>query len=91
MEVTKVRLDRVEPKEYGTCADVTIIFDNELQVHNVHVINGKNGYFVAFPNTGETKMTDKGKRFTDIVHPTNKNLRTKIEREVLKVFNDAIS
>lgn len=93
MRITNVRLDWVdterESEKFGTCANVTVEFEGELQVHNIHVIYGKNGYFVAFPNTGETKMTPKGKRFMDIVHPTNKTLRTKIEKEVLKVYNEA--
>ena len=88
MQVTKVRLDYKCKKDKGICADVTVVLDDVLAIHNIHVIAGGDGYFVAFPNTGLTKMTQKGKRYKDIVHPLNKTLRTEIEEKVLKAFTD---
>src|SRR5690606_10078163 len=63
MEVTDVRLRRVST-DGRMRAIASITFDNEFVVHDVRVIEGNNGLFVAMPS----KRTPDGE-FRDIAHP----------------------
>ncbi|EPR29810.1 Stage V sporulation protein G [Geobacillus sp. WSUCF1] len=65
MEVTDVRLRRVNT-EGRMKAIASITLDNEFVVHDIRVIDGNNGLFVAMPS----KRTPDGE-FRDIAHPIN--------------------
>lgn len=80
MEVTDVRLRRVT-SEGKMRAIASITFDDEFVVHDVRIIDGNNGLFVAMPS----KRTADGE-FKDIAHPINSNTREKIQVAVLKVY-----
>ncbi len=53
-------------------AIASITLDNEFVVHDIRVIDGNNGLFVAMPS----KRTPDGE-FRDIAHPINSDTRTK--------------
>lgn len=80
MEVTEVRLRRVNT-EGRMRAIASITFDQEFVVHDIRVIDGNNGLFVAMPS----KRTPDGE-FRDIAHPINSNTRAKIQEAVLEEF-----
>ncbi len=65
MEVTDVRLRRVNT-EGRMRAIASITLDDEFVVHDIRVIDGNNGLFVAMPS----KRTPDGE-FRDIAHPIN--------------------
>ena len=73
MEVTDVRLRRVNT-EGRMRAIASITLDQEFVVHDIRVIDGNNGLFVAMPS----KRTPDGE-FRDIAHPINSNTRNKIQ------------
>ncbi|GAA0439329.1 septation regulator SpoVG [Lentibacillus halophilus] len=77
MEVTDVRLRRVNT-EGRMRAIASITMDDEFVVHDIRVINGNNGLFVAMPS----KRTPDGE-FRDIAHPINSKTRGKIQDAVL--------
>lgn len=81
MEVTDVRLRRVNT-EGRMRAIASITFDEEFVVHDVRVIDGNNGLFVAMPS----KRTPDGE-FRDIAHPINSNARAKIQDAVLEEYH----
>lgn len=81
MEVTDVRLRRVN-SEGRMRAIASITFDDEFVVHDIRVIDGDNGLFVAMPS----KRTPDGE-FRDIAHPINSNTRAKIQAAVLKRYH----
>src|SRR5690625_5009704 len=81
MEVTDVRLRRVNT-EGRMRAIASITFDEEFVVHDVRVIDGNNGLFVAMPS----KRTADGE-FRDIAHPINSNTRAKIQTAVLDEYH----
>ncbi|WP_147805109.1 septation regulator SpoVG [Alkalicoccus halolimnae] len=83
MEVTDVRLRRVDT-EGRMRAIASITIDEEFVVHDIRVIDGNNGMFVAMPS----KRTPDGE-FRDIAHPISSKAREKIQGAVLKVFEDA--
>lgn len=80
MEVTDVRLRKVETDgRMKAIASITI--DDEFVVHDIRVIDGNEGLFVAMPS----KRTPDGE-FRDVAHPINSNARTKIQDAVLTAY-----
>lgn len=80
MEVTDVRLRRVNT-EGRMRAIASITFDEEFVIHDIRVIDGNNGLFVAMPS----KRTPDGE-FRDIAHPINSTTRSKIQDAVLEEY-----
>lgn len=80
LEVTDVRLRRVNT-EGRMRAIASITLDNEFVVHDIRVIDGNNGLFVAMPS----KRTPNGE-FRDIAHPISSQTREKIQSAVLKEY-----
>ncbi len=83
MEITDVRLRRVNT-EGRMRAIASITMDEEFVVHDIRVIDGNNGLFVAMPS----KRTPDGE-FRDIAHPINSNTRAKIQDAVLEEYHRA--
>ena len=82
MRITDVRVRSVSKKESKLKAFVSITLDDALVIHNLKVIEGKNGLFVAMPS----KKNNKGE-FRDILHPINLETRKMIEDSVLGAYN----
>ena len=83
MEVTDVRLRRVNTDgRMKAIASITI--DHEFVVHDIRVIDGNNGMFVAMPS----KRTPDGE-FRDIAHPISSATREKIQAAVLAEYDRA--
>lgn len=80
MQITDVRLRRVN-SEGRMKAIASITIDNEFVVHDIRVIDGNNGMFVAMPS----KRTPDGE-FRDIAHPISSATREKIQTAVLEEF-----
>ncbi|MHA6260516.1 septation regulator SpoVG [Sporosarcina sp. CAU 1771] len=80
MEVTDVRLRRVEA-EGRMRAIASITLDDEFVVHDIRVIDGNEGLFVAMPS----KRTPDGE-FRDVAHPINPGARMKIQDAVLASY-----
>lgn len=66
-------------------AIVSITFDNEFVVHDIKIIEGQNGLFIAMPS----RKTPDGE-FKDIAHPINTDTREKIQTSILKAYEAAI-
>ncbi|HOO62207.1 MAG TPA: septation regulator SpoVG [Bacillota bacterium] len=66
-------------------AIVSITFDDAFVVHDVKVIEGSNGLFIAMPS----RRTPDGE-FKDIVHPINSEFREEISSAVLAKYREAI-
>lgn len=81
LEITDVRLRRVNT-EGRMKAIASITIDHEFVVHDIRIIDGNNGIFVAMPS----KRTPDGE-FRDIAHPITSSTREKIQRSVLEEFN----
>ncbi|ANU09320.1 regulatory protein SpoVG [Planococcus antarcticus DSM 14505] len=85
MEVTDVRLRRVQT-DGRMRAIASITLDNEFVIHDIRVIDGNEGLFVAMPS----KRTPDGE-FRDIAHPINSNARTKLQEAVLTAYEQSES
>jgi stage V sporulation protein G len=82
MKVTNVRVKKIENKN-RLKAVATITFDECFVIHELRLIEGQNGLFVAMPS----KRNAQGE-FRDVCHPINKDLRQEIEEIVIKAFNE---
>lgn len=84
MEITDVRLRRIET-EGKLRAYVSITFDDSFVVHDLRVIDGNKGMFVAMPS----KRLPNGDH-KDIAHPINTEIREKIQNAVLEVYQKEV-
>ncbi|KAB3531843.1 septation regulator SpoVG [Alkaliphilus serpentinus] len=73
MQVTDVRIRKVAT-EGKMKAIVSVTFDDEFVVHDIKIIEGQNGLFIAMPSR---KMGEGD--FRDIAHPINSDTRSKIQ------------
>ena len=80
MDITDVRVRKVN-KEGKMKAVVSVTFDNEFVVHDIKVIEGEKGFFIAMPS----RKTLDGE-FRDIAHPINSITRDRIQVAVLEKF-----
>ena len=74
MQITDVRVRKVT-KEGKMKAVVSITIDNEFVVHDIKVIDGEKGLFIAMPSR---KAADG--EYRDIAHPINSDTRERIQR-----------
>ena len=84
MEITDVRLRKIET-EGKLRAYVSITFDDSFVVHDLRVIDGNKGMFVAMPS----KRLPNGDH-KDIAHPINTEIREKIQNAVLEIYNQEL-
>lgn len=83
MTITDVRIRKIA-SDGKMKAIVSITFDNEFVVHDIKVIEGQNGLFIAMPS----RKTPDGE-FKDIAHPINTETREKIQSAILKAYEEA--
>ena len=84
MQITDVRVRKVA-KEGKMKAVVSITLDNEFVVHDIKVIEGEKGLFIAMPSR---KAADG--EYRDIAHPINSETRDKIQSIILQKYEIAV-
>lgn len=82
MKVTDVRLRKIQT-DGRKKALVSITLDEAFVIHDLRVIEGNSGLFVAMPS----KRTPDGE-FRDIAHPINSDMRQEIQDAVMKVYDE---
>ena len=80
MQITDIRIRKVE-KEGKMKAVVSITIDNEFVVHDIKVIEGEKGLFIAMPSR---KAADG--EYRDIAHPINSDTRNMIQTLILEQY-----
>ncbi|SHF03303.1 septation regulator SpoVG [Alkalibacter saccharofermentans] len=80
MQITDVRVRKIS-KEGKMKAIVSVTFDDQFVVHDIKIIEGQNGLFIAMPS----RKTPDGE-FKDIAHPINMDTRTQIQDSVLEKY-----
>ena len=85
MNITDVRVRKVA-KEGKMKAVVSITIDEEFVVHDIKVIEGEKGLFIAMPSR---KATDG--EYRDIAHPINSYTRDKIQTIILEKYQEAVA
>jgi len=84
MDITDVRVRKVS-KEGKMKAVVSVTFDNQFVVHDIKVIEGDKGLFIAMPS----RKTMDGE-FRDIAHPINSSTRDKLQEAILNEYQAAL-
>lgn len=76
MNITDVRIRKISA-EGKMKAIVSVTFENQFVVHDIKVIEGQNGLFIAMPS----RKTPDGE-FKDIAHPINTETREQIQSAI---------
>ena len=84
MQITDVRVRKIT-KEGKMKAIVSITLDDEFVVHDIKVIEGDKGLFIAMPS----KKASDGE-YRDIAHPINSSTRDGIQRTILDSYEKAL-
>ncbi|RGI60734.1 septation regulator SpoVG [Ruminococcus sp. TM10-9AT] len=84
MNITDVRVRKVA-KEGKMKAVVSITIDDEFVVHDIKVIEGEKGLFIAMPSR---KATDG--EYRDIAHPINSETRDRIQTIILEKYQEVM-
>lgn len=83
MKITDVRIRKIEGQtRLRAVASITI--DDAFAVHELRIIEGKDGLFVAMPSRAASDGT-----FRDLAHPINQETRAEIEKIVLDKYNES--
>ena len=85
MRITDVRVRKVE-REGKMRAVVSITIDDEFVVHDIKVIEGVKGLFIAMPSR---KAADG--EFRDIAHPINSETRDRIQTIILDAYRNQMT
>jgi len=85
MQITDVRIRKVE-KEGKMKAVVSITIDEEFVVHDIKVIDGDKGLFIAMPSR---KAADG--EYRDIAHPINSDTRERIQTLILQKYQETMA
>ena len=83
MQITDIRIRKVE-KEGKMKAVVSITIDDEFVVHDIKIIEGEKGLFIAMPS----RKTADGE-YRDIAHPINSQTREVIQNTILEAYGKA--
>ena len=85
MNITDVRIRKIA-KEGKMKAVVSITLDDEFVVHDIKVIEGEKGLFIAMPS----RKTTTGE-YKDIAHPINSQTREQIQEMILNEYHRALT
>ena len=85
MNITDVRVRKIA-KEGKMKAVVSITIDDEFVVHDIKVIEGEKGLFIAMPSR---KATDG--EYRDIAHPINSQTRDRIQSLILDKYQELLA
>ncbi|WP_297436551.1 septation regulator SpoVG [uncultured Clostridium sp.] len=84
MQITDVRIRKIA-SEGKMKAIVSVTFNEQFVVHDIKVIEGQSGLFIAMPS----RKTPDGE-FKDIAHPINTETREQIQSAILGKYEEVI-
>lgn len=84
MQITDIRVRKIA-KEGKMKAVVSVTFDEIFVVHDIKIIEGEKGLFIAMPS----RRSGDGE-YRDIAHPINSEMRDKLQREILRKYEEVV-
>lgn len=84
MRITDIRVRKLT-KEGKMKAVVSVTFDDVFVVHDIKVIDGDKGLFIAMPS----RRAGDGE-YRDIAHPINSDMRDRLQSEILAKYEEAV-
>lgn len=85
MQITDVRVRKVS-REGKMKAIISVTLDNEFVVHDIKVIEGEKGLFIAMPS----RKAGDGE-YRDIAHPINSQTRERFQKLILEKYEIALA
>ncbi len=85
MNITDVRIRKVD-KDGKMKAVASITLDGEFVVHDIKIIDGEKGLFIAMPS----RKTGEGE-YRDIAHPINSTTRDSMQAQILKAYEKEVA
>ena len=85
MKITDIRIRIVKKDDNKLKAVASLTIDECFAVHDIKVIEGNQGLFIAMPS----RKTPEG-NFKDIVHPLNTETRDEISKLILAEYDKAL-
>lgn len=86
MKITDVRIRLVNREDSKLKAIASITFDEKFVVHDIKVIDGADGAFIAMPS----RKTNDGE-YKDIAHPLDTETRETIKNAILTAYKDELN
>ena len=86
MNISEVRIRFVKKDDSKLKAVATITIDDCFVVHDIKVIDGTDGLFIAMPS----RKTSDGE-FKDIAHPLNTETRENLKNAILSAYAEALA
>ena len=84
MQITDIRVRKLT-KEGKMKPVVSVTFDDLFVVHDIKVIDGDKGLFIAMPS----RRAGDGE-YRDIAHPINSDMRDRLQSEILAKYEEAV-
>ena len=84
MEITSVTVRKFERDGNRMKGIATVVIDNSFAIHDIRIIEGDNGLFIAMPS----RKTATGE-YKDIAHPINTDVRNMFQQAILEEYNKA--
>ncbi|MCR5686522.1 MAG: septation regulator SpoVG [Lachnospiraceae bacterium] len=85
MNITDVRIRKMT-KEGNMKAIASVTLDNEFAIHDIKIIEGENGLFIAMPS----RKTPEG-QYRDIAHPISQGARDMLQTAILDEYEKVLS
>ena len=85
MKITSVNVKKVEKEGSRMKGKASILLDDSFAVHDIRIIEGDNGLFIAMPS----RKTATGE-YKDIAHPINSSTREKIQSIILERYQQSL-
>ena len=83
MQVTSVSVRKIEKEGSRMKGIASIVLDDSFAVHDIRIIQGDNGLFIAMPS----RKTATG-GYRDIAHPINPDVRKMLEDAIITEYNN---
>lgn len=84
MKITSVNVRKIEKEGSRMKGIASVLLDDSFAVHDIRVIEGNNGLFIAMPS----RKTPNGD-YRDIAHPINAEVRAMFEEAIIDAYNKA--
>lgn len=84
MEITSVTVRKIEKEGSRMKGIASVLLDDSFAVHDIRVIEGDNGLFIAMPS----RKTATGE-YRDIAHPINPEVRKQFQDAIIEAYNKA--
>ena len=83
MEITSVNVRKIEKEGSKVVAVASVLFDDVFAVHDIRLLEGKNGLFIAMPS----RKLGNGS-YKDVAHPINQEFRVILEEKIKEKYNE---